>query len=764
MKIFSILMAMVLFLGSHASKAETRRALIIGIHKYEYKEAPVDNPRQFKNLDGPVNDARSMRDLLVSDKFGFKNENITLITEDDAATRERILNELNKLVKVSEAGDVVVIYYSGHGSRIKTKSKTEADSLDETIVPCDAWKGTDKDIRDIRDKELLKIYNELLAKGVHLIVIFDSCHSGGTARGLRPKKMVSRELEIAPGVVDDPDVNPAPVDNPNILFLMACRSTQSATESDWGNDIVSGAYTSALVQALSYAPVNEPICDIFESVRSIVIDRMNVGNQEPEILGKIERMKMTFLGAEAKNTTGKTRVTVSKVFPHTVDFEGGVLLGINVNCILVSEKKNGRGNSDTIRITDTKGINFSSGVIKSGSSKDIKTGDYFTIYAWAPDKKPFLSIYIPESKYAAKDLITMAAKVKEIAASKNIRWNTNPVETSPAYYLYYFERNWYLSDNVKINSEIKLGPDLDTKILTAKLIRSGHNNIFMALPAVQDLSDALHKKINPGINGIEIVANPDKGNLFQLEGRYKNDSLAYCLLNPDKTSAKDSSTLPLNTFWEHYGYGKESDSVAIYHTVDYAQRIASSNEYLNMESPPDADGFPYKLKFKLPDGRYIDKGNLVIGQQTSIVLVADNDAIDNWKKVKRFVYIFDIQSSDGKRELIYPQSGDEKNSTNDICQKQDGKYKTEVNIVSGKMSGKPGKDTYVIITTDQSLGGYPEQLFNSDALKGEDKGLPGSALEELFKMTNNTSNTRDYAPSAAKWSIDRFTVNLLNVQ
>ena len=757
------IMFIVLLLASCAAKAETRRALIIGIHKYVYKEAPTISSRQFINLDGPVNDAKAMRDLLISDKFGFKNENITLITEDDAATRERILFELNKLVKLSESGDVVVIYYSGHGSQIKTKSKTEADSLDETIVPCDAWKGTEKDIRDIRDKELLKIYNELLDKGVHLIVIFDSCHSGGTARGLRPRKMVSRGLEPPRGIVDDPEVNPPPVKNPDVLFLMACKSYQSATESDWGNNEVSGAYTSALIQALSSAPVNEPIAEIFESVSSIVIDRMDMDKQEPEMMGTPERLKKTFLGATAQNTTGKTRVTVTKVFPHTLEFDGGVLLGINVNCLLVSENKNKKGFYDTVRITETKGLNYSAGVMKSGITKEINTGDYFTICAWIPKKEPFLSIYISDSKYSSKELTALAAKVKGLTMAKNIKWNTNPVEKLPAYYLYYFEGNWYLRDNLKINSETNLGPLLDTKTLNSKLNPAGHDDLFMALPATPDISAELHKKIAQEVYGIEIITNPEKGKIYQLEGRFKNDSLSYCLLNPDKTGLMDSSTLPLNTSWEKFGYGRMSDSIAICHTVDYARNIASSNEYLTMVGPPDKDGFPYKLKFRLPDGRFVNKGNLILGQKASIELVADKEAIDGWTKDARYIYIFDIQAEDGKRSLIYPGPGDEKNATEALCKNPDGTFKTEVNIVGGDVEGKPGKDTYVLITTDQSLGAYPEELFNSNAVKSEEKGLTGNPLLDLLKMANNTSNTKDYSAIPQKWSIDRFTINLVNI-
>ena len=90
---------------------------------------------------------------------------------------------MNKyLVEQPQKGDTVVLYVAGHGSlRVNSKSNKQTfdlggkpTPLDNTIVPADAYLGTE----DIRDREMARIFNKALDKGIHLTAIFDTCHSG----------------------------------------------------------------------------------------------------------------------------------------------------------------------------------------------------------------------------------------------------------------------------------------------------------------------------------------------------------------------------------------------------------------------------------------------------------------------------------------------------------------------------------------------------------------------------------------------------------
>ncbi len=77
-------------------------------------------------------------------------------------------------------GDTVVFYYAGHGSQRFNSLTDKPFHLDETIVPSDASGGA----FDIRDKEVARLFNQVVDKGIQLTAIFDSCHSGSIARGI----------------------------------------------------------------------------------------------------------------------------------------------------------------------------------------------------------------------------------------------------------------------------------------------------------------------------------------------------------------------------------------------------------------------------------------------------------------------------------------------------------------------------------------------------------------------------------------------------
>jgi hypothetical protein len=115
------------------------------------------------------------------------------------------------LLNQSKAGDIVLIYYAGHGSQQVNSLSQEADKMDETIVPSDTWK---KGVNDIRDKEQAKIYNAFLDKGVKLTLILDCCHSGSMSRGAIMYKTAKKRY-IATNNYDAADASnpPAPEDN-----------------------------------------------------------------------------------------------------------------------------------------------------------------------------------------------------------------------------------------------------------------------------------------------------------------------------------------------------------------------------------------------------------------------------------------------------------------------------------------------------------------------------------------------------------------------
>jgi hypothetical protein len=148
-----------------------RRALCVGIDRYA--TAP---------LSGCVADARAWAGTLVG--LGFEPPTLML---DGEATYSAILENLDRLVAGSTAGDVIVFQYAGHGTQLPDVDADEAGGdtpgTDEAICPYDFASG-----RFLIDDDIGEVFNRI-PEGVNLTCFIDCCHSGTITRfvaGLAP--------------------------------------------------------------------------------------------------------------------------------------------------------------------------------------------------------------------------------------------------------------------------------------------------------------------------------------------------------------------------------------------------------------------------------------------------------------------------------------------------------------------------------------------------------------------------------------------------
>jgi hypothetical protein len=149
------------------------RALLVGIDEYESPNVP--------SLRGCVNDVALVRTLL-KDYFGIPNEDIRVVV-NGRATKVAIMYRLEDMIARGRPGDVLVFYYSGHGSQVRDRNGDElSDALDEVICPYDM----DWDRRTyILDDELDALFASL-PEDVLLEAFFDCCFWGAGARALEP--------------------------------------------------------------------------------------------------------------------------------------------------------------------------------------------------------------------------------------------------------------------------------------------------------------------------------------------------------------------------------------------------------------------------------------------------------------------------------------------------------------------------------------------------------------------------------------------------
>lgn len=222
-----------------------KRALLVGIN---YLKTP--NARLY----GCINDVVNTKKMLT-EKFGYDSQNITLLRDDDILalpTRNNIMNQLNTIVASSTNTTETWIHYSGHGAQILDTDNDESDSLDEIIVPSDyPISGI------ISDDELFSAISKIKGR---VLLFFDSCHSATVCdlqysreyKGGEFVKTVNNRKYIA---------------NPNIIMMSGSRDNQ--TSADTYNPVTKqavGAFTDKLLEAFSVTPEKMDLLKVYNTV------------------------------------------------------------------------------------------------------------------------------------------------------------------------------------------------------------------------------------------------------------------------------------------------------------------------------------------------------------------------------------------------------------------------------------------------------------------------------------------------------------------
>lgn len=169
--------AFVLTIGAGAASASAampsgdrrdgRYAMVVGVSRYA-------NPAN--DLPLVANDTRAMVDMLIGE-LGY-DEDYVYVLEDEAATRENILNGMTDFLGRVGPEGTALFYFSGHGTRtsenlgLTEPIDVETDGRDEALVAHDEL---------ILDDEMGIAFQRLNAG--QIIVFYDSCHSGTGVRG-----------------------------------------------------------------------------------------------------------------------------------------------------------------------------------------------------------------------------------------------------------------------------------------------------------------------------------------------------------------------------------------------------------------------------------------------------------------------------------------------------------------------------------------------------------------------------------------------------
>lgn len=769
---FTLAVVLLLVLSA-ATCAQTKRALLIGIDTYQSKSVAraaikfkdTDGPsrwstQEWPNLKGAVNDVKAMKALLTSPKFGFSaKEPYMHLLLDEEAKRDQILADMKKyLVDLPNPGDVVVFYYSGHGSlRVNSLSKKELKQgnlpLDNTIVPADASTA----VFDVRDREIARIFNAALDKGVILTAIFDSCHSGTIARGVpigtatraRFLPYDPRDIKEAPDTKDGKEVT-APADRTDnaALIMSAALANQLAIELDFANGSY-GAFTVALIGALEALPADIPAKDLFKRV-IVVLKSMGVVDQEPTLDGIEQRRQQPLFGKGSP--TGKLRVASDGEDGDGIALNSGYSdhLGVGSELVRINNPKDSE--SLRIKIKSVDGLALSHATIVSPANATVEAGDVFELDKWVPSEKSLLPIWLPPGNLTQQQLQELAPEIQLLKSNPTLTWVDDPARQTPTHLISWDGRQWLLTSSEARLSQF-LGATLRADSVVTKL-RNQNAKLFVNLPPSTELIKQLD--FNRPDVPIKILTEP-QGALYTLVGTYDGRHLSYSWFR--RTALEEKATLPPGSVTEcavDSPYPIRSDWISVSQTdkqnagqilADLAVRLDKVYAWLNLPTPPLGDpvsAFPYHLALKRKsDQKYLSDSRVIEGDTLDLLLKSDEPISP--QVVPRWVYVMAIDCS-GKGRLLFPRGGIENKYP------REGASDMEISVLGkGHLIITPpfGTETYILLTTNKQLPD-PASLNFEGVVKTGVRG--NSPLQDL--LSNASRGTRGpTSPMPTEWGV-----------
>jgi Caspase domain len=294
-------------------------SVLIGIDHYLPNTLPDGN--SYPPLHGCVRDVQKFEHFFLR-RLKHKNKYIqkliaphlgkdeSQVPINQQPTYENMVDALQSVTKKALAGDMVWIYYAGHGGRTPTQYKAAKGDHghDEVLVPVNIGIDTARYLRDVELGTLLK---EMVDKGLIVTIVLDCCHSGGATRGnedvairgissidttprpadslvashqilsenwLTLQRTGTRGFEISSGWLPQPE---------GYVLLAACRDFEGARESQLYGPY-NGVFTYHLLDALQQMSPESTYKLLYDRVRAKV--HAQFGEQTPQLEGERDRV------------------------------------------------------------------------------------------------------------------------------------------------------------------------------------------------------------------------------------------------------------------------------------------------------------------------------------------------------------------------------------------------------------------------------------------------------------------------------------------
>jgi hypothetical protein len=291
----------VFLFGCTLVHAETR-ALVVGVSGYP-------NLPEAIHLVGPKNDAREVANTLV--RLGVPAKDVTVLADGvrdlnagiaapGPGTREAVLAGLDHLADTAREGDLIVFYFSGHGSQQPDLNGDEEGGLDQIFLPYDIgrWNGESVD-RAIVDDELGQRVQRILDKGADFFGVIDACHSASgfrdvfgddaRARGVDPVDLGEPAVKVSSQRSIALEQKPPPKGRGRAAFFYAAQTTEVALEKTpkgAADGESYGVFTYTMLSRLNQTP-NLTYRTLHQAVVADIKRNTLMATQTPDLEGTL---------------------------------------------------------------------------------------------------------------------------------------------------------------------------------------------------------------------------------------------------------------------------------------------------------------------------------------------------------------------------------------------------------------------------------------------------------------------------------------------
>jgi hypothetical protein len=653
-------------------------------------------------------------------------------------------------------GDLVVFYFAGHGSR-RLDTNSSKNHLDETIVPIDAWQGTE----DIRDKELAVLFNRIVfEKQARLTAIFDSCHSGTMARGAtdsvqRTLPYDDRDVAKETGATTELDLEQIPQKG-NAIIVAAADPTESAVEAQYPDDgEFHGAFTRALVRVLRSNTETLSAEDTIAEVSSI-LHADPVPFQQPSVEG---RLKESLFGEAI--APHPLHVHIAKIEGTRLTLDLGSAVGFDVGTQFRALEGT-REPKTVLEVSKINGPMSALAQVQSGAA-DIAVGETFEMSKMVYPQAARLTVFLP--KAAGSPDAASVAQTKVLFP--RLTWVQDPTETQIKYFVVQGAAGWVAIDQnnhaiapggrAQGPAFLMLGPPPS---LIARIQQSEpfKRSAFLFTENLGDANYILTMRLRAdgtreyAFVSPEVLANhPANTYLRSTEEDAVetglNDGLA-----PEVVCRSDSS-MPVMTAWLHGSGASEPADDELAPALD-RRMVRIGRLRLWQQSPalaPGSAGWPYRLAFaKSGSADPMPAGPLQVDEAYDVQLLKAPGS--SGAMLPKYVYLFGFDCA-ANPQLFYPTAASEGSGRFPEPDRY-GAYPASLKLASEVVGTPLGADTFFLVASKEKIAD-PNVLVDDGVIVRTARG--GDPFEQLIvAMGDATTRGPDTVPK--EWLVQHVLI------